>query len=135
VDYRYSACHRGSATQDHQGSKPERRGFSVLTPYHQAKSGYLAKLPMPKGVGPHIRRWSEGITFTAENRVKLGYHADGFAQFSSEIGGKIISGIDPTTGKPKGLGLRSNPLQTPTWSGPVAAITVWGIDEYLTGLL
>jgi hypothetical protein len=108
-------------------------GFSVLTPYHQAKSGYLAKMPMPKDVaGPHFRRWSEGVTFTAENRVKLSYHADGFAQFSGESSGKIISGIDPTTGKPKGLGLRSNPLVTPTWRGAVVAITVWGIDDYLT---
>ena len=107
-------------------------GFSVLMPYHQEKSGYLAKLPMPQGVGPHVRRWSEGVTFTAENRVKLSYHADGFAQFSGESSGKIISGIDPATGRPKGLGVRSNPLLTPTWSGAVAAITIWGIDEYLT---
>jgi hypothetical protein len=107
-------------------------GFSLLTPYHQAKSGFLAKLPMPKDMGPHFRLWSEGVTYTAENRVKLSYHADGFAQFSSESGGTITSGIDGATGKPKGLGVRSNPLSTPTWSGAVAAITVWGIDDYLT---
>lgn len=106
-------------------------GFSILTPYHQAKRGFLAKLPMPKGVGPHSRRWSDGVTFTAENRVKLSYHVDGFAQFSGESSGKIISGIDQTTGKPKGLGVHSNPLLTPTWSGAVAAITVFGIDDYL----
>ena len=107
-------------------------GFSVLTPYHQAKRGFLAKLPVPKGVGPHFSRWSEGVTFTAESRVKLSYHADGFAQFSIESSGKIISGIDQTTGKPKGLGVRSNPLLTPTWTGPVGAITVFGIGDYLT---
>lgn len=107
-------------------------GFSILTPYHYVKGGYLAKLPMPKGVGPHFIRWSEGVTFTVENRVKLSYHADGFVQFSGESNGKIISGIDHTTRKSKGLGLRSNPLLTPTWSGAVAAITVWGIDDYLT---
>ena len=87
---------------------------------------------MPKQVGPQVRRWSEGITFTAENRVKLSYHIDGFAQFSGESSRKIISGIDPTTGKPRGLGVRSNPLPTPTWSGAVASITIWGIDDYLT---
>ena len=107
-------------------------GFSVLTPYHQAKSGYLAKLPMPAGVGPHVRQWSEGVTFTTENRVKLSYHADGFAQFSGESSEKIISGIDQVTGKSKGLGVRSNPLLAPTWSGAVAAITVFGIGDYLT---
>jgi hypothetical protein len=107
-------------------------GFSILTPYHQAKSGYLAKLPMPKGLGPHLRHWSEGVTFTAESRVKLSYHADGFAQFSGESSEEIISGIDQTTGKPKGLGLRSNPLLTPTYSGAVAAITVFGIGDDLT---
>jgi hypothetical protein len=107
-------------------------GFSVLTPYHQAQSGYLAKMPMPVGVGPHFINWSEGVTFTAENRVKLSYHADGFAQFSGETSSKIISGIDHVTGKPKGLAVRSNPLAKPTWSGAVVSITVWGIEEYLT---
>lgn len=107
-------------------------GFSILTPYHRAQTGYLAKMPMPNGVGPHFRNWSEGITFTAESRVKLSYHADGFTQFSGEASSKIISGIDPATGEPKGLGVRSNPLAKPTWSGAVSAITVFAIDEYLT---
>jgi len=107
-------------------------GFSIVTPYHRARNGFLAKLPMPRGVGPHFTPWSEGITFTVDNRVKLSYHADGFAQFSGEANDKIISGIDQTTGEPKGLGLHSNPLNTPTWRGAVAAITVWGIDDYLT---
>jgi hypothetical protein len=106
-------------------------GFSIVTPYHRARSGFLAQLPMPIGVGPHVIRWSEGITFSAESRVKLSYHADGFAQFSGEASEKIISGIDHATGQPKGLGLHSNPLSTPTWRGPVASITVWGIDDYL----
>jgi hypothetical protein len=107
-------------------------GFSVLTPYHQSQSGYLAKIPMPVGVGPHFIRWSEGVTFTAESRVKLSYHADGFAQFSGETSSKIISGIDQVTGKPKGLGVRTNPLTRPTWSGAAVSIAIWGIEEYLT---
>jgi hypothetical protein len=107
-------------------------GFAVLTPYHHANKGFLAKLPMPKGGGPHFRRWEEGFTFTAESRVKLSYHADGFAQFSGEDNNKIISGIDPATSNPKGLGIRSNPLSTPTSSGPVVGITVWGLDDYPT---
>ena len=87
---------------------------------------------MPKGVGPHVTPWSECISFTVENRVKLSYHADGFAQFSGEASGKIISGIDQSTGEPKGLGLRSNPLSTPTWWGPVVSITAFDINDFLT---
>jgi hypothetical protein len=105
-------------------------GFSVLTPYHRANKGFLAKVPMPKGGGPHFRQWDDCITFTAESRVKLSYHADGFAQFSGEDNSKIISGIDPATGTPKGLGLHSHPLSTPTTSGGVAAVTVWGLEDY-----
>lgn len=105
-------------------------GFAILTPYHNANKGFLAKVPMPKGGGQHYIKWEDCVTFTAESRVKLSYHADGFAQFSGEENSKIISGIDPTTGEPKGLGLRSNPLSTPTTSGGVAAVTVWGLEDY-----
>jgi hypothetical protein len=87
---------------------------------------------MSNGVGPHFRPWTDAVTFTAENRVKLSYHADGFAQFSGEASEKIISGIDQATGKPKGIGLHSNPLSKPTWRGAVASTTVWGIDDYMS---
>jgi hypothetical protein len=74
--------------------------------------------------------WENTVGFTAEDRVKLSYHRDGFAQFSSESKGRIVSGRDPATGEPKGLGLFTNPLGSPIFSGPSVALTVWGIDDF-----
>lgn len=68
--------------------------------------------------------------FTAENRVKLSYHTDGFAQFSSETPGHITSGRDSATGEPKGLALYTHRLATPIWSGPSVGVVVWGIDKF-----
>ena len=81
-------------------------------------------------LGERTIRWSECIGFTAEDRAKLTYHIDGFAQFSSENPGKLISDRDPKTGEPKGLGLLTRPLSTPIVSGPSVGITVWGIEEF-----
>jgi hypothetical protein len=74
--------------------------------------------------------WQKCVAFTTEDRVKLTYHTDGFAQFSSENPGRIISGRDPETGEPKGLGLLTRPLATPIVSGPSVGVTVWGIEEF-----
>lgn len=108
-------------------------GFSVLAPYHKARSGYLYKAPVDRKKllqGGYQVPWDEIVGFTAEDRVKLSYHTDGFAQFSSEKPGRIRSGRDPATGEPKGLGLFTHPLKTPIWSGPSVGVTVWGIDEF-----
>jgi hypothetical protein len=108
-------------------------GFSVLAPYHEARSGFLCKMPVdPAVVDPGTRQvlLSEVVGFTAESRAKLSYHVDGFAQFSSEKQGEIISGRDPDTGEPKGLGLMTHPLTAPIWSGPSAALTVWGLNDF-----
>lgn len=111
-------------------------GFSVLVPYHKAKSGFLYKLPIdPKtDLGPGWRcvPYAECVGFTAEDRVKLSYHTDGFAQFSGETPGKIISGRDPVTGEPKGLGLFTRPLTSPIRTGPSVSVTIFGIDGFET---
>jgi hypothetical protein len=106
-------------------------GFSVVTPYHKAKSGFLYKHLMDLNtLGERTIPWAECVGFTAEDRVKLSYHIDGFAQFSSETQGKIISGRDPSTGEPKGLGLLTRFLKTPIVSGPSVGITVRGIKDF-----
>jgi hypothetical protein len=74
--------------------------------------------------------WAESVGFTAEDRVKLTYHTDGFAQFSGENPGKIISGRDPKTGEPKGLGLLARSLTSPPTSGPSVGIQLWGIEQF-----
>ncbi|MDR3715887.1 MAG: hypothetical protein P4L51_24000 [Puia sp.] len=111
-------------------------GFSVLAPYHKAKQGFLYKLPVdPKtdlGPGERCVPYVECVGFTASDRVKLSYHTDGFAQFSGENPGKIISGRDPATGEPKGLGLFTRPLTTPIRTGPSVGLTVFGIDDFET---
>src|SRR5580700_6160816 len=77
-------------------------GFSVLAPYHKARSGFLYKHLMDlQTLGARHIYWNECVGFTAEDRAKLTYHVDGFAQFSSENPGKIISGRNPKTGEPK----------------------------------
>ncbi|MGA2075414.1 MAG: hypothetical protein ABSH52_18145 [Terriglobia bacterium] len=106
-------------------------GFSVLAPYHKARSGFLFKqLVRPNIQGPYTVPFCESAGFTVEDRVKLSYHTDGFAQFSSETPGRILSGRDPATGEPKGLGLFTNPLETPIFSGGSVGVTIWGIDEF-----
>jgi len=109
-------------------------GFSVLTPYHQARSGFLFKpridLRKLLASGLQWAPFEESVGFTADSRAKLTYHVDGFAQFSSEDPGKIISGRDPKTGEPKGLGLFTHPLSTPIVSGASVGVTVWGIEEF-----
>ena len=75
-------------------------------------------------------KWTHCAGFTAENRTKLSYHVDGFAQFSSENQGRIISGRDPNTGEPKGLGIMTRPFSNPITSGPSVGIGVWGLEDF-----
>ncbi|MGH9643980.1 MAG: hypothetical protein ACRD3Q_16350 [Terriglobales bacterium] len=109
-------------------------GFSVLTPYHKARSGFLFKYAinpqMFRKAGEHEVKWVDCTGFTAENRTKLSYHMDGFAQFSSENQGTIISGRDPNTGEPKGLGVMARPFSDPSASGPSIGISVWGLEDF-----
>jgi hypothetical protein len=109
-------------------------GFSVLTPYHKARSGFLFKQAinpqMFRKAGVHFMKWTDCAGFTAENRTKLTYHVDGFVQFSSENQGTIISGRDPNTGEPKGLGLMARPFSNPSLSGPSVGISVWGLEDF-----
>jgi hypothetical protein len=106
-------------------------GFSVLAPYHKARSGFLCKMPVdPSKTGEYYVPAEEVEAFTVDDRAKLSYHTDGFIQFSSANPGRIISGRDPSTGEPKGLGLMTHPLTTPIWMGPSASVTVWGLDDF-----
>jgi len=109
-------------------------GFSVIAPYHKARSGVLFKLPVdPKKAlapGEWQSSWAESVAFTVEDRAKLSYHTDGFIQFSSESPGRIISGREPSTGEPKGLGLMTHPLTSPIWTGASASVTAWGLEEF-----
>jgi hypothetical protein len=106
-------------------------GFGVLMPYHRAHSGLVAKQPVDRSrIGDTHTPWSEMVLFTSEHSVKLSYHADGFAQFSGEVQGKVISGRDPVTKEPKGVGLMTNPLSDPIRTGASVGITAWGLEDF-----
>ncbi len=104
-------------------------GVAIMVPYHEANTGWLLKMPVNYGVaGAHLVPIAESTEYSAEDRVKLTYHPSGFVQFSGEKAGKIISGLD--AGKPKGLGIMTNPLSSPISSGPSFGIVAWGLSEF-----
>ena len=102
-------------------------GFAVHVPYHKAQIGWLLKMPVDyKILGTTTIPVSECAEYSAGDRVKLSYHPSGFVQFSGEGPGKITSGLDPSTGEAKGLGIKTNPLSSPIMTGPTFGITAWG---------
>lgn len=105
-------------------------GFAVLAPYHSARQGHLLKPTVDYSKSDMEIAFEDAIQYSAEDRVKLSLHPDGFVQFSGENPGKIVSGRDPNTGEPKGLGVVSHPLNTPINTGPTFACVVWGVSEF-----
>lgn len=81
-------------------------------------------------IGSTLTPMSEVTLFTADDRVKLSLHPDGFTQFSGENSARIVSGRDPVTGEPKGLGLMAHPFSNPVRSGPTLGMQVWGLDDF-----
>jgi hypothetical protein len=105
-------------------------GFAVLMPYHRERRGYLAKHRVDYSRREDEMLRQDVIEYSAEDRVKLSIHQDGFVQFSGEQAGKITSGRDPQTGEAKGLGLFTQPLSNPIRTGPTFSITVWGLEDF-----
>lgn len=105
-------------------------GFAVLAPYHKARRGYLAKHPVDYSKRNVELRVEDMVTYSAEDRVKLSLHPDGFVQFSGENPGRIVSGRDPSTGEPRGLGIMSHSLSTSINTGPTFACVAWGADDF-----
>jgi hypothetical protein len=106
-------------------------GFTVLVPYHAERKGFLVKHPAKYGSGTHTILHSECIEYSVKDRVKLSFHKDGFIQFSGENSGTILSGRDPNTGEPKGLGPFISPLfESQIKSGPTFAISCWGLEDF-----
>jgi len=104
-------------------------GFAVFAPYHSSRSGYL--LMYDANYMPRLQWVGPGATvkeYTAQDRVKLSYHGDGFVQFSG-AGSSIVSGRDEA-GNPRGMGLLSQPLTSPITSGPSVGLTLWGLDGF-----
>jgi hypothetical protein len=106
-------------------------GYAVLAPYHAAKEGWLTKHQVDyRNMGRSWISYDQMIHFVADDRVKLSHHWDGFVQFSGESQGKIVSGRDPFSGEPKGLGLMSAPIRVPITTGPTFGLVIWGIEDF-----
>lgn len=105
-------------------------GFAITAPYHHARNGFLFKHAVDYSQR-HIRiPFAELVPYTAEDRVKLSLHLDGFVQFSGESPGRIVSGREED-GTPKGLGIMVNRLNTPlSTEGPTFGLLAWGIEEF-----
>ncbi len=109
------------------------QGFAVLTPYHSARSGFVAKIPIDyKKIGEFNVAYDDIVGFDTEHRVKLSYHPDGFVQFSGETKGQVTSGRNEHSGEPKGIGLLTQPLSSPIRSGPSFGITAWGLGDFIS---
>jgi len=104
-------------------------GFAVLCPYHKEEKGFLMKVPVRYDMREFYVPLSACTKFSADDKVKLSFHPGGFVQFSSATNKKIISGFDPQTGRPKGLGLVGPPL-TSNLQGPSFGINIWGLKDF-----
>jgi hypothetical protein len=98
-------------------------GLALLAPYHSARSGILTKTLLDYRQQNSRHSLEQAEVFSAGDRVKLSYHPDGFGQFSGERPGRIVSGRDPRSGEPRGLGIMTNPMDAPVMTGPAFGIT------------
>lgn len=108
-------------------------GFNILMPYCSIKKGYIFKADVSYSQFSKITRDKIIQEFTIDNDTKLSIHKSGFVQFS---GSGILSGIDESTGKIKGVGVFSEPLTRPITSGPTFGFHLWGLPcfEKLDGV-
>ncbi len=105
-------------------------GFAVTVPYHGLRQGFLFKHPVDYSKMRSLTPFGDLTRYTADDRVKLSLHLDGFVQFSGERKGHIISGRE-ADGTPKGLGLMVNRLTTPlATGGPTFCVTAWGVEDF-----
>jgi hypothetical protein len=90
--------------------------YYVTAPYHPLNHA-LVGIYTINYAKETISAFSDGLELALldddEHRLKIAHHPDGFLQFS---GSGIRSGRD-AAGKPKGIGIMSWPLASPTW-GP-----------------
>ena len=105
-------------------------GFAVISPYLPRVEGLAVKYQRDYRVILSTTQWAKSFKYQASDRLKLSLHPDGFAQFSGEYQGRIVSGRDHTTGEPKGVGVLASPFATPVYSGPTFGVQVWGLDDY-----
>lgn len=105
-------------------------GFAVTVPYHSERTGFLFRMAVDYSQTSIETGVEEMVPYTADDRVKLSLHLDGFVQFSGERPGRVLSGRN-SDGSAKGLGLVKNPLNEPLRTGgPMFGVSAWGVEEF-----
>lgn len=103
--------------------------YSLTAPYHNAQKAVLYKATVNYDTAKQFVAFADAIQLAGldEGRLKITYHRSGFVQYS---GDGVVSGIDDT-GKPKGLGVFSRPLED-VGSGPALSTAVQGVSHLET---
>ena len=102
-------------------------GINVFFPYCKEKEAYIFQHKHKYKSGwQKIKKSQIKKEFTVDKTTKLSIHKSGFVQLS---GKGILSGIDEKTGRPKGIGVFSSPLDNPVESGPTFAFQCWGLND------
>lgn len=106
-------------------------GFSLFTPYHNANEGLLSKYRVDYATRNSFIECVNSDTYNVHNKAKLSLHGDGSIQFSSINKGEIVSGKNED-GTFKGLGIKIPSLSNIIMTGPICAVTLWGIKDFQT---
>ncbi|MFH1522382.1 MAG: hypothetical protein ABIE43_01010 [Patescibacteria group bacterium] len=108
-------------------SNKKDESINVFFPYCKYNQAYIFQHKHKyKGGVQKIKKSQIRKEFIVDKKTKLSLHKSGFVQLS---GRGILSGIDKETGKPKGIGVFSSPLDKPVISGPTFGFKCWGIDK------
>ena len=101
--------------------------LNIFFPYCKEKNAHIIQHTHKYKGGTSVIEMSQ-ITkeYLVNETTKLSIHKSGFAQLS---GNNIKSGIDKKTGKPKGIGVFSSPLENPVRSGPTFGFGCWGLNN------
>ena len=101
--------------------------FKFDVPYCPYDEALVFKHPIKYKPGTSFIKIDSFVQkFKAKNRPQLSIHSSGFVQFS---GNNITSGIDKS-GKIKGVGIYTAPLNNPITSGPTLGGSFWGLNKY-----
>jgi len=102
-------------------------GFSLAIPYCNEKNGCIFMAHIDESLHYFVITPQQMIQkFTLDRNAKMTVHSSGFIHFSGQ---GITSGIDRTTGKIKGVGLFSSPLDRPIDNRPSLSAKVWGLSS------
>jgi hypothetical protein len=106
-------------------------GFGVMSPYHAARRGWLYKHPVNYDQLTHGHMsLGECVEYNVNDQVKLSVHLGGFVQFSGIEAGRVISGVDPVTGQPRGIGLKGDPFSQTESGGPTFNLLAYGLHDF-----